>query len=137
MKKGRLLNSDLLSAMAKMGHTDQITISDAGLPIPNHVKRIDLAIKKGLPSFLDVLEVVSKEMVIEKIILAEEIKEHNPMVLDAIMNLMPNIQINFVKHEVLKKITSESKAIVRTGECTSYSNIILQSGVDFTGDSHE
>ena len=51
MIRGRLLNSEIISVLAAMGHTDQLVIADAGLPIPAAVKRIDLALEKGLPSF--------------------------------------------------------------------------------------
>jgi hypothetical protein len=33
MKKGKLLNSTLSAVVAKMGHKQQLIISDAGLPI--------------------------------------------------------------------------------------------------------
>ncbi len=137
MKKGKLLNSELISTMVKMGHTDQITIADAGLPIPDHVKRIDLAVKKGLPSFLEVIEIVATEMVIERVILADEILKENPNVYEEVKQIFANIKIDFVSHERFKKLTGESKAVVRTGECTPFANIILQSGVDFEGDAHE
>ncbi|GAB6108696.1 D-ribose pyranase [Fusibacter bizertensis] len=137
MKKGKLLNSDLVSTIAKMGHTDQITIADAGLPIPNHVKRIDLAVTKGLPSFLEVLKVAASEMLIEKVILAEEILTENPSIYETVKQLFADVEISFLSHEDFKKLTNESKAIVRTGECTPFANIILQSGVNFSGDFYE
>ena len=42
-----------------------------------------------------------------------------------------NIKITKVSHEEFKKLTKESKAVVRTGECSPYANIILKSGVVF------
>ena len=36
-----------------------------------------------------------------------------------------------IGHEEFKNMTKESKAVVRTGECTPYANIILKSGVVF------
>jgi D-ribose pyranase len=39
--------------------------------------------------------------------------------------------LELVSHEEFKKLTSAAKAIIRTGECTPYTNIILQSGVNF------
>ncbi|POY46153.1 RbsD/FucU domain-containing protein, partial [Avibacterium paragallinarum] len=36
-----------------------------------------------------------------------------------------------VFHEEFKALSQESKAIVRSGECTPYANIILVSGVPF------
>lgn len=137
MRKGRLLNSEIVTTLARLGHTDQMVIADAGLPIPEQVKRIDLALKKGLPGFLETLEVIICDMVIEKAILAEEIKENNKEVLDAILVLLGETPVEYVSHENFKSITGKSKAIIRTGECTAFANIILQSGVDFGGDSYD
>ena len=136
MIRGRLLNSEIISVLAAMGHTDQLVIADAGLPIPAAVKRIDLALERGVPSFDATLAVIASSMVMEKVILAEEIKENNPEMLKKIKEILSDkkIEIEFVSHEYFKKLSSSSKAIVRTGECTPYANIILQSGVNFEGE---
>jgi D-ribose pyranase len=39
-----------------------LSIADAGLPIPQEVQRIDLALKQGIPDFLDTLQVVLSEI---------------------------------------------------------------------------
>ena len=136
MIRGRLLNSEIISVLAAMGHTDQLVIADAGLPIPAAVKRIDLALEKGLPSFDATLALIASNMVMEKVILAEEIKENNSEMLKKIKEILSDkkIEIEFVSHEYFKKLSSSGKAIVRTGECTPYANIILQSGVNFEGE---
>ncbi|WP_289101985.1 D-ribose pyranase [uncultured Fusobacterium sp.] len=135
MKKSRLLNSELSYEIAKIGHTAHITLCDAGLPIPQSVKRIDLAVEAGLPGFINVLDPVLSEMQVEEIILAEEIKEKNMPMYEAIMKSFKEAGMNpkvvFVPHEEFKKITHNSEAIVRTGECSPYANIILKSGVVF------
>ncbi|MBG9985018.1 D-ribose pyranase [Aerococcaceae bacterium DSM 111022] len=132
MKKNGILNSDISKVLADLGHTDQIVIGDCGLPIPEGVNKIDLALKKGSPLFIEVLKEVLLDMEVEKIILAEEIKEKNSSVLEQIHNLFPDgFEIEFVAHENFKEHTHESKAVIRTGEVTPYANIILQSGVIF------
>ncbi len=130
MKKGKLLNSNINTVLSRLGHTDQFVISDAGLPIPKNVERIDLALIKGVPSFIETLKVVLSETYIEKLTIAEEIKENNLNVLNEIKRLFDG-EIVFVSHENFKKITSDSKAVIRTGECTPYANVILHSGVNF------
>lgn len=137
MKKGKLLNSDVVSTLSRLGHTDQITISDAGLPIPDSVKRIDLAVVKNQPGFLLLLDAIMHEMIIEKVIIAEEIINHNQAIYQAIKDRFQDVEIIQVSHEAFKSLTKQSKAVIRTGECTPYANIILQSGVDFDGGSHE
>lgn len=132
MRKGKLLNSVIVSSLSKLGHTDQLTIGDAGLPIPDTTKRIDLALVKGVPGFVETVQAIAEDMVIESVILAEEIKTENPDVLAEMEKLFGDIEIVFVSHEAFKKQTSVSKAVIRTGECTPYANIILQSGVNFS-----
>ena len=84
MKKQGILNSDISRVLSYMGHTDTLCIGDCGLPIPDEVERIDLALCFGEPTFMRTLEIVAGDMKVEKIVLAEEIKEKNPDVLSKI-----------------------------------------------------
>lgn len=133
MKTNGILNSDISRVLSYMGHTDRICIGDCGLPIPEETERIDLALKFGQPSFMDVLKEVAADMKIEKIILAEEIKEKNPAQLEAVLAFFENTkpEVEFVPHTELKALTKECRAVIRSGETTPYSNIILQSGCLF------
>ena len=132
MKKSVLLNSVLSSVISEMGHTDMLTIADCGLPIGGGVKRIDLALKFGVPGFLETLETVLTELCVESALLAEEIKTACPEMNSRILAVLgEKITVSYVSHEEFKKITRDSKAVVRTGESTPYSNIILISGVTF------
>ncbi len=133
MKKEGILNSDISRVLSYMGHTDLICIGDCGLPIPDDVERIDLALEFGVPTFMKTLEVVAKDMKVEKIILATEIKEQNKKVLGEIEELFKgqNIEVEYVSHTELKEKTKNCKAVIRTGETTPYANVILQSGCIF------
>ncbi|OJF91603.1 D-ribose pyranase [Alkalibacterium sp. 20] len=131
MKKNGILNSEISKVLADLGHTDQIMIGDCGLPIPENVKKIDLALEIGEPKFIHVLAVLLKEMQVEKYMLAQEIKEKNPEQLKAISQFTGEIAMDWLSHEELKIQSQRVKAIIRTGEATPYSNIILQSGVIF------
>ena len=62
MKKTKLLNSMISAVVSEMGHTDTLTISDCGLPIRGEAKRIDLAVKLGVPGFLETLDTVLSEL---------------------------------------------------------------------------
>lgn len=135
MKRTRLLNSDLSQVIAELGHTDGLVVCDAGLPIPPEVRRIDLAIEKGLPSFLAVLDVILSEMIVEEIVIASEIHAANEAVyagmIDAFRRHGLEPKITEVPHTEFKTLTKAARAIVRTGECTPYANVILRSGVVF------
>ena len=129
MKKHGILNRELAGIFAKLGYTDQITIADCGLPIPNGVPCIDLSYKLGKPSFLEVLEVVLEDMEVEKVYIATEMKNQNKRLFKEIEPSFSNVEE--VSHEKLKTLTYDSKVIIRTGEATPYANVILQSGVIF------
>ncbi|HDR1123758.1 D-ribose pyranase [Pasteurella multocida] len=139
MKKNALLNAPLSQVIATLGHTDSLTICDAGLPIPKQVERVDLALSAGVPSFLQTFHAVVTEMFVERAIIAEEIKEKNPKILTALLNSLAQleqqqgnqIEVQYVSHDMFKTYTHASKAIVRSGECSPYANIILYSGVPF------
>ncbi len=131
MKKQGLLNAAIGAVTLTMGHTDTLTIADAGLPIPAGPTRIDLVVKPGLPSFLDVLDVLLDELVVEAVVIAEEMITVNPALYAALRERLPETPMEAVPHELFKGMTAASKAIVRTGEFAPYANIILKSGVAF------
>ncbi|KAA8783628.1 D-ribose pyranase [Paenibacillus sp. 4624] len=132
MKRNGILNSHISKILSDLGHTDQIAIADAGLPVPDGVLKIDLALKLGTPSFREVLDVIAEDMVIEKVIVAREIQEGNPQTL-AYLNEKFDSQVidDSQNHERFKALTRQVKAVIRTGEATPYANCILQSGVHF------
>ena len=103
MKKAGILNSDISRVLSYLGHTDTICIGDCGLPIPDEVERIDLALCFGEPTFMRTLEIVAADMKIERIVLAEEIKTQNPAVLSQIEKLFAgqNIEVEYVTHAEL------------------------------------
>ncbi|GIO23792.1 D-ribose pyranase [Oceanobacillus sp. J11TS1] len=131
MKKNGILNSHIAKILADLGHTETIVIGDAGLPVPDGVLKIDLALTPGTPSFQEVVEAVSDDMVIEKVTIASEIKEANWNQYEFIEKSFDPEIIEYVKHEQFKQLTANAKAIIRTGETTAYSNCILQAGVFF------
>ena len=131
MKKRALLNQPMAAVIAGMGHTDELVIADAGLPIPGTTKRIDLALTKDVPRFLDTLRIVLTELEVEKAIVAEEMLAVSPQLHEAIMANIGDVPVEIIEHESLKNRTRSAVAVVRTGEFTPYANIILVAGVVF------
>jgi len=131
MKKNGILNPQLNRVISEMGHRDMLIIADAGLPIPKEVERVDLTLKNGIPSFTEVLRAVLFELEVEEAYVAKEIKEKNSQTLNLVSSLMGMREVKFITHEELKELSKQARAIVRTGECSPYANIILISGVTF------
>lgn len=138
MRKTNLLNTKLSSAISEIGHTQWLTIGDSGLPIANDGRKIDLSVIRGLPSFIAVLAATLSEMKVQRVFLAEEIKSDNVEQHRAILDLLDtDVEVVYIAHDELKKMSRDENniATVRTGETTAFSNIILESNVDFTGEA--
>ena len=131
MKKQGVLNHRLADVIAMMGHGDLLVVADAGLPIPAGVERIDLAVASGLPGMLEVTRAVATELQVERLTYASELEEANAQFADEIRAIFPNAASSHLPHTEFKQLTARAKAVVRTGECTPYANVILISGVIF------
>ena len=67
MKKIGIMNKDISAVIAGMGHNDEIMICGSAFPIPDGTNRIDLALEPGLPAFMYVVRVITKELEVELI----------------------------------------------------------------------
>lgn len=126
MRKHGILNEQLSAALSRLGHTDTFAIGDSGLPVPEGVEVIDLAVVFGVPRFADVAQAILDEVVVEGAVLATETP-------DEITALVPAdcTDRDTVDHEDLKKRLEDCSFVVRTGETTPYANLIFRSGVPF------
>lgn len=134
MKKTPLLNIALSRLIASLGHGDLVVIGDAGLPVPPGVELIDLALTPGVPDFISTLSAVLSEMQVERHVLAQEIFVKTPPALAALERLNGEGVLGErqgLPHEEFKLLTRQARAVVRTGECQPYTNIILIAGVTF------
>jgi D-ribose pyranase len=131
MKRTTLLHAELSDVIARLGHGDLLVIGDAGLPIPDGPRRIDLAVSANVPRFQDVLAAVLAEMQVESAVIAHELASANPSVHAALLRQLGPTPIAKLSHEHLKAATRDARAIVRTGEFSPYANVILRAGVVF------
>lgn len=130
-KTNTTINPALSRVISETGHTDLIVVTDAGPPIPPDAERIDLAYRPGAPAFLDVLDTVLAELVVEGATVSAEVAEISPHVLEALRERLPGIEIELVPHVEFKTRTRAARAFVRSGEFTPYANVILHAGVAY------
>ena len=131
MKKTGVINKEIAEVIASMGHGDMLVVSDAGLAIPNNIRRIDVSIRPGSPEVLDLVRVIQEELQVESILVPEKINQYCPHILDELKKIFPDIKIQEVATDVYVEHAYQSKAIIRTGECTAFANVILVAGVIF------
>ena len=131
MKRTTLLHAELSDVIARLGHGDLLVIGDAGLPIPDGPRRIDLAVSANVPRLHDVLAAVLAEMQVESAVIADELAPANPSVHAELLRQLAFAPIATLSHEHFKAATRNARAIVRTGEFSPYANVILRAGVVF------
>ncbi|KJL27112.1 D-ribose pyranase [Microbacterium oxydans] len=132
-KTDTTINPALSRVISETGHTDLIVVTDAGLPIPPGSERIDLAYRPGAPAFLDVLDTVLAELVVEGVTVSAEVAEQSPEVLQALRERFSgeDFEIELIPHVDFKKLSQGARAFVRSGEFTPYANVILHAGVAY------
>ncbi|MFJ6532790.1 D-ribose pyranase [Microbacterium sp. NPDC091662] len=132
-KTATTINPALSRVISETGHTDLLVVTDAGLPIPPGSERIDLAYRPGAPAFLDVLDTVLAELVVEGATVSAEVAEKSPEVLAALRERFAGMgfEVELIPHVEFKKVSQGARAFVRSGEFTPYANVILHAGVAY------
>jgi D-ribose pyranase len=129
VRKGGILNRHLAGAIAELGHGHGVLVCDAGMPIPDGPRVVDLAFRAGVPSFAEVLEGLLAELVVEGATAACEVREANPAAAGLLDGHFPGLAL--VPHEELKTLSAGARLVVRTGEARPYANVLLRCGVFF------
>ncbi|MFF7646745.1 D-ribose pyranase [Streptomyces canus] len=129
MKKAGILNRQLSGALAELGHGDGVLVCDAGMPIPDGPRVVDLAFRAGVPSFAEVLDGLLAELVVEGGTAAAEVRGANPAAAELLDARFPALRL--VSHEELKVLSAGARLVVRTGEARPYANVLLRCGVFF------
>jgi D-ribose pyranase len=128
MKRRGIINAPLSGHLARLGHTDLVVVADAGLPLPPQVPVVDLAIVFGLPSFVDVLDALLDEIVVEHAWISADADSGPPARwVDARLDR----PAERVPHADLKAMSGDARLAVRTGEDTAFANVVLRCGVPF------
>ncbi|GAB2743106.1 D-ribose pyranase [Streptomyces bullii] len=129
MKKSGILNRHLSGALAELGHGHGVLVCDAGMPIPDGPRVVDLAFRAGVPSFAQVLDGLLAELVVEGATAATEVRRANPAASRLLEDRFP--ELGLVPHERLKALSANARLVVRTGEAQPYANVLLRCGVFF------
>lgn len=121
-------NIHIASMLNFAQHMDEIIICDIGFPIPKGVDYVDLVLKDDVPTVNEVLDEVLSCFSVEKVIMAEEGRYYNPSYVDKIQKKFdPCIPFQFITHKEFKMRSQKVKGIIRTGDYTANSNVLLVS----------
>ncbi|ADH00961.1 ribose pyranase [Bifidobacterium longum] len=126
-----VINAQLAQALAGLRHKDRFVVSDAGLPVQPGIEVIDFAVAFGVPRFEQVLDAVAPELVLEEGLMAEEARG---TIAEQWVKDRFDVPLSYVPHDGengFKAQVEGTKFVIRTGETTSYSNVIFRCGVPF------
>ena len=132
MKRRGVINQPLSGALAGLGHGDSFLLCDVGFPIPKGAERIALALSFGVPDMKQCLKAILEETVIQKVVIAEEMKGMNEEGYAFVKNTFQKQELNEISQEELVRLAQNVKFVVRSGELGCYSNLLMEaaSGVD-------
>ena len=112
LKKG-ILNARLAEALAGLRHKDRFVVSDCGLPVQQ------------------VLDALKSQLVLENAVIAQEARDGLP---EKWIRERFDIPVSYIPHNGaagFKDSLRDARFVIRTGETTSFANVIFQCGVPF------
>lgn len=126
MKRHGIINGPVAAAVAGLRHTDLFVVTDGGFPAGPRDRVIDLSVVPGTPTLASVLEPILDEIVVERAWIASEAAGANPDQAAFLARVLP--EATAVDHEELKRLAGSARFVIRTGDATPYSNVLLQAG---------
>ena len=133
MSPNRIFHPELAKALATCGHTDIILVTDAGFPIDKCANRIDLGFYAGQVDILEILKMLRKEIFVEEVTFATEVKTHHPALYKEIQNIYTGSGaiFNGTTHEdLVENIAPKAKVVIRSGSLNAWANFALTCSTD-------
>lgn len=128
MRETGTLNRDISDVLSTLGHTDEMIVCDAGFAIPQEVRTVNVSLAKNKPTVLELLAELKQHFSVEKLVVANETRDVSPTRFHAICNAFgEEVPVEAIPLAEFKQRARGVKAVVRTGDFTAYSNVLLVS----------
>jgi len=131
MIQNGILNPHVLDLVARIRHTNTLVISDWAFPYWPQIETVDISLTKGIPTVLDVLELLKGNFKIGRVWQAEEFLTTNSEdVIDAFDDSfvgIPDVAVERLPHVDFKHKVPDAIGLIRTGDPTAYGNLIIES----------
>jgi D-ribose pyranase len=123
-----ILNPQLLSLLARVRHTNSLVIADWAFPSWPGLETVDLSLTYGIPTVLQVVTAIRETWKCGEIYMAQEFMAHNDRrTRTAFAKACGGAELKFELHVEFKKRVPGAIGLIRTGDATVYSNMILVS----------
>ena len=128
MLKTGILNPALNSLLSRVRHTNTLVIADRGFPFWPLIETVDISLIDNIPTVLDVLRAIRPNFVIGRVSMAEEFLKYNNAETQAkVRTVLEGVTIDFEPHITFKKRVPNAIGLIRTGDTTQYTNMIIES----------
>lgn len=123
-----ILNPNLLSLLARVRHTNTLVIADRGFPSWPGLETIDLSLVDDVPRVLDVVRALRPNFIVGAAWMAEEfLRENDAATQKLYAEALAGVALHHEPHAQLKLRVPAAVGLIRTGDTTQYSNLILES----------
>jgi D-ribose pyranase len=123
-----ILNPHVLNLVARVRHTNTLVICDWAFPFWPQIETVDISLTRGIPTVLDVLDLLTPVFKIGRIWQADEFVSSNPPeTIARFAKSFGDIPLTREAHVDFKKRVPHAIGLIRTGDPTAYGNIILES----------
>ena len=128
MLQTTILNPALLDLLARIRHTNTLVIADWAFPFWPEIETVDISLTRGIPTVLDVLDLLTPVFKIGRIWQASEFLVSNTdETVARFANSFGEIPLTREAHCDFKMRVPHAIGLIRTGDATPYGNIILES----------
>jgi len=129
MRETGIVNRDICDVLSTLGHTDELIVCDAGFAIPMGVRTVDISLAENVPTVPEVLSELRKHFSVEKIVISEETRRVVPSRFNALAKAFgKGMAVEIISQTAMRARAKNVKAVIRTGDFTAYSNVLLVSG---------
>jgi len=123
-----ILNPGILSLLARARHTNTIVIADCDFPSWPGIETVDVSLMRGMPTVLQMLKIILPNWKCGAAFMAREFLEQNDKrTRGAFVKACRGMELQFEPQAEFKKRIPQAVGLIRTGDATNYSNMILVS----------
>ena len=128
MRETGIVNRDICDVLSTLGHTDQMMVCDAGFAIPNGVRTVDISYGENKPTVPEVLHELLKHFSVERIVVSEDTQKRMPNRFVELVGAFDGVPADIISQDDLRARARDVKAIIRTGDFSAFSNVLIISG---------
>lgn len=121
-----IINPQLQHLLCRIRHTNALVIADAAFPFWPQIETVDLALVRGVPTIIQLLDAILPNFKAGAVHMAEEFRTHNTVEKQReFETAFRGVPMHFEPHIEFKKRVPHAIGLIRTGDTTAYGNLIL------------